>query len=111
MARLGLERTVVDTAVYENTVARFKEAGVLLPTLGQLKDPSTIPAAIKAKLKDVEKIVPGIGGPTVMELSGNPGMVAVQVVISGKDMFNIINNLKKLGATGILTIAMDRLVE
>lgn len=65
----------------------------------------------KAKLKDVEKIVPGIGGPTVMELSGNPGMVAVQVVISGKDMFNIINNLKKLGATGILTIAMDRLVE
>ena len=53
MARLGLERAVVDTAVYENTVARFKEAGVLLPTLGQLKDPSTIPAAIKAKLKDV----------------------------------------------------------
>ena len=54
MARLGLERTVVDTAVYENTVARFKEAGVLLPTVGQLKDPSTIPAAIKAKLKDVD---------------------------------------------------------
>ena len=53
MARLGLERTVVDTAVYENTINRFKEAGVLLPTIGQLKDPSSIPAGIRARLKDV----------------------------------------------------------
>ena len=53
MARLGLERAVVDTAVYENTINRFKEAGVLLPTIGQLRDPSTIPVAIREKLKDV----------------------------------------------------------
>ncbi len=65
----------------------------------------------RAKLRDVEKLMPGIGGPTVMELSGNPDMVAVQAVISGREMFNVINSLKKLGATGILTIAMDRLVE
>ena len=33
MARLGLERAVVDVAAYGNTVARFHEAGILLPTI------------------------------------------------------------------------------
>jgi cysteine synthase len=54
MARLGLERAVVDPAVYERTVRRFREAGVVLPTLGQLRDPSTIPAAVKARLAEVD---------------------------------------------------------
>ncbi len=54
MARLGLERTVVDKAVYQNTVARFREAGILLPTLGELRDPSKIPAAIRAALAQVD---------------------------------------------------------
>ena len=49
MARLGLEKTVVDQEVYARTLGRFREAGVVLPTLGQLKDPSTIPAAIRAR--------------------------------------------------------------
>ena len=54
MARLGLERTVVDAGVYERTVRRFREAGVALPTLGQLRDPATIPAAIRARLREVD---------------------------------------------------------
>jgi cysteine synthase len=54
MARLGLERTIVDGKVYERTLDRFREAGVVLPTLGQLKDPATIPAAIRARLADVD---------------------------------------------------------
>ena len=53
MAKLGLERTIVNQAVYENTVKRFKEANIVLPTIGQLKDPSKIPAAIRSALKDV----------------------------------------------------------
>ena len=58
MARLGLETSIVDQSVYQNTIARFREAGVLLPTYGQLKDPSTIPASIRAKLKDVDPDTP-----------------------------------------------------
>lgn len=53
MARLGLERTVVDGEVYGRTAARFREAGVVLPTIAQLRDPTTIPAAIQARLADV----------------------------------------------------------
>ena len=54
MARLGLERSVVDAAVLERTAARLGQAGVVLPTIAQLKDPSTIPAAIRAGLADVD---------------------------------------------------------
>ena len=48
MARLGLERTVVDAAVLERTAARLGQDGVVLPTIAQLKNPSTIPAAVRA---------------------------------------------------------------
>ncbi len=58
MARLGLERTVIDAAVYERTVGRFREASVVLPTIGQLKDPSTIPAGVQAKLRDIDPDAP-----------------------------------------------------
>jgi cysteine synthase len=54
MAKLGLERSVMDGAVYERTLERFREAGVVLPTLAQLADPSTIPAAVRARLAAVD---------------------------------------------------------
>ena len=53
MRRLGLERELVDATVYENTVARFREARIGLPTFAQLADPSLIPANVRAALKSV----------------------------------------------------------
>ena len=120
MARLGLERTVVDTAVYENTVARFKEAGVLLPTLGQLKDPSTIPAAIKAKLKDVNPDSPHplnlfrvhwfndgartglVDVPEHIELPAALTGVKARIVLALGNRFPMINAHKVLAAYGCL---------
>ncbi len=54
MARLGLERTVVDAAVLGRTIARLGDAGVVLPTIGQLKDPSSIPADIRKRLAGID---------------------------------------------------------
>ena len=120
MARLGLERTVVDTAVYENTVARFKEAGVLLPTLGQLKDPSTIPAAIRAKLKDVNPDSPHplnlfrvhwfndgdrtglVDIPEHIELPSALTGVKARIVLALGNRFPMINAHKVLAAYGCL---------
>ena len=42
--QLGLADTVVDPASRARSVARFREQGIVLPTFGQLADPSTIPA-------------------------------------------------------------------
>ena len=64
----------------------------------------------KAKLEDVRKIIPGIGGPTILEIAGSPDFVAVHAVIDGKDVFTTIAELKRLGAKGILTTPIERLV-
>jgi cysteine synthase len=54
MARLGLEKELVDEKVFEHTVARFREARIALPTFGELADPRTIPAPTRAALAGVD---------------------------------------------------------
>jgi cysteine synthase len=54
LARLGLEREIVDRTVYERTVARFREAGIVLPTFAELADPTTIPASTRQALASVD---------------------------------------------------------
>ena len=54
MKQLGLEREIVDRAVYQRTVARFREARIVLPTLAQLADPARIPAEVRAALRGVD---------------------------------------------------------
>ena len=54
MARLGLETSLIDRDVYRRTLARFREAGVVLPTFGQLSDPSTIPLNLSSRLGEVD---------------------------------------------------------
>ena len=53
MAGAGLETTVVDDATLKRSVARFREAGIRLPTFGELADPRTIPADLRAALASV----------------------------------------------------------
>jgi cysteine synthase len=54
MQRPGLERDVVDPAVYERTVRRFTEAGIVMPTFAQLADPETRDPAVVARLAGVD---------------------------------------------------------
>jgi cysteine synthase len=53
MKQLGLEREVVDAAVYERTVARFKERRIALPSFAQLCDPGLVPASVRSSLAGV----------------------------------------------------------
>jgi cysteine synthase A len=58
MRRLGLERAMVDPAVYERTLGRFRDARIRLPTFAQLADPTRIPEAILSRLDDVDPDAP-----------------------------------------------------
>ena len=65
----------------------------------------------KDRLPEVEKLLPGIGGLTVLEIKGNPGFLAAHAVIDSDKVSSTIVELKKLGAKGILTTPIERLVE
>lgn len=62
------------------------------------------------RLSDVERIIPGIGGPTVLDIAGNKDFMAVHAVIDSNQTFHVIAELKKIGAKGILTTPIERLV-
>lgn len=64
-----------------------------------------------SKLSEVESFLPGIGGPTILTIAGNKDVVAVHAVVADSKLYDAINDLRKIGATGILTLSMDRLVE
>jgi|SRR5579872_190897 len=53
MRRLGLEREVVDRAVYDRTVERFRERRIVLPTFAELAEPASAPEAARASLSEV----------------------------------------------------------
>ena len=54
MARLGIEREIVDRGVFANAVAWFREAKIALPTFGELASPSRIPAHIREALAAID---------------------------------------------------------
>jgi len=64
----------------------------------------------REKLDDVREVIPGLGGPTVMDVAGDD-TVAVHVVVDERDVFEVVNDLKAVGASGILVTEIERLVE
>jgi ATP phosphoribosyltransferase len=62
------------------------------------------------RLEAVRDVIPGLGGPTVMDIAGE-GMVAVHVVVDEGDVFETIASLREVGASGILVTEIERLVE
>ena len=54
MKRLGIEQHIVDQSVYDHSVQRFREAGIVLPTFTQLADPTQIPPAVQQALSTVD---------------------------------------------------------
>ena len=63
-----------------------------------------------AALKDVEKIIPGLNGPTVMEVQGTESMFAVHAVVEADMIFSLIRKLKIVGAQDILVLEIERLI-
>ncbi|MFB6151587.1 MAG: ATP phosphoribosyltransferase [Haloarculaceae archaeon] len=61
-------------------------------------------------LDDVKDVLPGMDGPTVMDIAGKDH-VAVHAVVDEGDVFETINDLKAVGASDVLVTEIERLVE
>ena len=62
------------------------------------------------RLDEVTALMPGVSGPTIMNLMGSDEMVAIHAVVSEEDINGIITVLKSLGGTAILVLPIERMV-
>jgi ATP phosphoribosyltransferase len=64
----------------------------------------------KKSLIDLSAVVPGLSGPTVMSILGRDDLCAIQVVVNDREMTEVIDQLKMLGASGILVTNIEQMV-
>lgn len=64
----------------------------------------------RAALEAVKRVVPGINGPTVIDILNGGDFVAVHAVVKAATIYRTIADLKALGAEGILVTRIERLV-
>ena len=64
----------------------------------------------RAQLPRVKEILPGINGPTVVDVLNGGEHVAAHAVVERRDVYRIIAELKSIGATGILVTSIERLM-
>jgi len=62
------------------------------------------------RVEDVTEVVPGLDGPTVMDIAGD-GKVAFHAVVAERDVFETINAARERGASDILVTEIERLIE
>jgi cysteine synthase len=120
LRQLGLETAVVDAKVYENTVARCRQEGIVLPTFAELAEPSRIPAAVSERLASIDPDAPhpanlfrvhwhndaarrGVAEvPVHVVLPESFTGVKAQIVVALGDRFPMIGAHKVLAAYGCL---------
>ena len=64
----------------------------------------------RCSLDDIRTIIPGMGGPTIMDVASSADMVAVHAVVDEEMVYQLINRLKQAGARDILVMNIERLI-
>lgn len=64
----------------------------------------------RARLDEVRQIIPGINGPTVIDIMDGGAHVAVHAVVPAASIYRTIARLKALGGEGILVTRIERLM-
>jgi ATP phosphoribosyltransferase len=64
----------------------------------------------RERLDEVRRILPGISGPTVIDVLNGGAKVAVHAVCPAQGIYRTLNALKAIGGEGILVTRIERLL-
>ena len=64
----------------------------------------------RASLDEVRQVLPGLNGPTVIDILNGGTFVAVHAVVPQSAIYRTIARLKALGGEGILVTRIERLM-
>jgi ATP phosphoribosyltransferase len=65
---------------------------------------------IRTARAKVRRVLPGLSGPTVMDVASDEDLVAVHAVVEEDRIYALITQLKRAGARDILVMPIDRMV-
>jgi len=100
-------------AAIENPSARKKQEELVTAVASVLraKTKRYLMANIpRDQLEKVREILPGISGPTIVDVFDRGGWVAAHAVVDADQVYQTIARLKELGAEGILVTRIERLM-
>lgn len=64
----------------------------------------------RSSLEDVKSVLPGLSGPTVMDVASGEDLVAVHAVVGEDRVYQLINQLRRAGARDILVMSIERMI-
>lgn len=94
----GVRRAVDELATALESVLRARAKRYLM---------ANVP---KERLDEVREVIPGLSGPTIVEVLDSGTWVAAHAVVDAERVYQTIARLKELGAEGILVTRIERLM-
>ena len=90
---------------------RVDELLVALESVLRAQDKRYLMANVpRAALADIKRILPGLRGPTIVDVLDGGSHVAAHAVVEARDIYRVIADLKSVGAEGILVTRIERLM-
>jgi ATP phosphoribosyltransferase len=65
---------------------------------------------LRSNLDEVRRVLPGLNGPTVIDIMNGGEYVAVHAVVPAASIYGVVARLKQLNAEGILVTRIERLM-
>lgn len=81
--------------------------GAVIRARGQRYLMANVP---RSALAEVRNVLPGLNGPTVIDIADGNGFVAVHAVVAANAVYRTVSQLRALGGEGILITRIERLV-
>ena len=104
-------RDAADPAPRRDTVRALGELSAALESVIRARGKRYVMANVpKDKLDDVRRVLPGLNGPTVVDILNGGTYVAVHAVTPAATIYRTVTELKTLGAEGILVTRIERLM-
>lgn len=90
---------------------RARELVAALESVLRAQDKRYLMANVpRAALDAVKRVIPGLGGPTIVDVMDSGDLVAAHAVVEAREVYRVIAALKELGAQGLLVTRIERLM-
>lgn len=90
---------------------RVEELVAALESVLRAQDKRYLMANVpRTALAEIKRILPGLRGPTIVDVLDGGSHVAAHAVVDARDIYRVIADLKSVGAEGILVTRIERLM-